>query len=1003
MDDSAARQKGDTSAAKLWIMDTLCLSPGNSILKADLFRRFSEEMDRRGIVAVSEPTLLKHLDAAFPTISKERQGRFVAFEGISWKGESSNTSPPPSSFSSTHCDIGPFLANLRSTVPTLRRVPKGARSTVARALSSTLQTVIATNTCEAWDNLFLFPYAVLSKPGSMDRAKNLTSWVKEHASSWLNSPFRPETRPLQPLPKKQQEAQSVAKKVEAKLADGDVRGAIRLVTSEDSIAPNDAFTMQSLQEKHPPHPTPTNFPSLPSRAHTKIVLEGHQVLRAISSFPPGSAGGLDALRPQIVKDLVGPQQGDLGESLLAAISDLLLLILEGRVPEPFRHIFFGAALTALKKKDGGIRPIAVGNMWRRLAAKLVVSSITPELVELLAPHQLGVGIPGGAEAGSHAARIYWNASHPSIKAFLKLDFRNAFNEIRRDAILSSVATHFPQFYRFVAAAYQSPSSLFFGTTLISSERGAQQGDPMGPALFAITIQPIVQAVKTEFNMWYLDDGSVADSPSRVLNAFDTVRSMSASLGLSLNCAKCEVGFCGGSATEKEDALQRFRTVAPEIQELRPETTCLLGAPLTEEATETVLGKKTKELKRLASKLRHLTAHSAFYLLRASISIPRLIYFLRCSPSWRRPQHLLAYDEALREALEVTLNGQLPTNAWTQASWPVRLGGLGVRRAADVAVPCFLSSANSSSSLVNKILPPSLHHSDAALVEGEEEWIELAGEAIPAGELKNLQPAWDDPLLKRSVTRQIEACITQEDTARLKAGQQPHAGAWLLALPSSQLGTHLPNESFRVACSLRLGVVLCQPHQCVCGSEVDKFGYHGLRCKKSAGRWSRHSAANDILARALQSCGVPALKEPVGCSREDGKRPDGITLIPWSRGKSLVWDYTCVDSFAPSHLPSTSREAGAAAAAAEVKKSRKYSFLLDRYLFVPVAMETTGVWGKDAIGFVKEIGRRLADASGERRSTAFLIQRLSLAVQQGNAAAVMGTLPSNRSFDEIFNL
>ena len=47
----------------------------------------------------------------------------------------------------------------------------------------------------------------------------------------------------------------------------------------------------------------------------------------------------------------------------------------------------------------------------------------------------------------------------------------------------------------------------------------------------------------------------------------------------------------------------------------------------------------------------------------------------------------------------------------------------------------------------------------------------------------------------------------------------------------------------------------------------------------------------IIARCLSSAGVPVSKEPSGLSRSDGKRPDGLTLIPWRAGRSLIWDVT----------------------------------------------------------------------------------------------------------------
>ena len=61
-----------------------------------------------------------------------------------------------------------------------------------------------------------------------------------------------------------------------------------------------------------------------------------------------------------------------------------------------------------------------------------------------------------------------------------------------------------------------------------------------------------------------------------------------------------------------------------------------------------------------------------------------------------------------------------------------------------------------------------------------------------------------------------------------------------------------------------------------------------------------------------SAGTPVTEEPVGLTRQDGKRPDGLTLIPWQRGKPLTWDVTVVSTLAASYFSSSARSAGAAA-------------------------------------------------------------------------------------------
>lgn len=237
-----------------------------------------------------------------------------------------------------------------------------------------------------------------------------------------------------------------------------------------------------------------------------------------------------------------------------------------------------------------------------------------------------------------------------------------------------------------------------------------------------------------------------------------------------------------------------------------------------------------------------------------------------------------------------------------------------------------------------------------------------------------------------------------------ANSSIESGAWLQALPSTHLGTHLSNEEFRVAVGLRLGSPILQPHKCTkCRSKVDEFARHGLSCASASGTLPRHRAFNTYMQRALKSAEHPCLLEPPGCSRPDGKKPDGLTLIPWAKGKSLLWDYTCADTFAPSYLNHTAKEVGWAAKNAEDKKYEHYQHLREQFLFIPVATETSGVFGKDALKLIKAIGTKITEVTHEKKATSYLIQRLSIIIQRGNVASVLGTVPPSKNLSEIFYL
>jgi len=138
------------------------------------------------------------------------------------------------------------------------------------------------------------------------------------------------------------------------------------------------------------------------------------------------------------------------------------------------------------------------------------------------------------------------------------------------------------------------------------------------------------------------------------------------------------------------------------------------------------------------------------------------------------------------------------------------------------------------------------------------------------------------------------------------------------------------------------VLSCEPHSCCCGLLVDAGGLHSITYKQAPGRSSRHHMLNDLVARALAAAGVPAVKEPAGLVRQDGKRPDGLTLIPYANGRSLTWDVTVVCSTADSYINLTVQRPGSVAEMAASRKEAKYAALQTHHIFQPIAVEILGV-------------------------------------------------------------
>lgn len=128
-------------------------------------------------------------------------------------------------------------------------------------------------------------------------------------------------------------------------------------------------------------------------------------------------------------------------------------------------------------------------------------------------------------------------------------------------------------------------------------------------------------------------------------------------------------------------------------------------------------------------------------------------------------------------------------------------------------------------------------------------------------------------------------------ARLLAVSHPETGTWLNVLPLLSLGLCMEDDTVWIAVGLcfTLCTPLCRPHRChQCGAEVDNLALRGLSCWH---RHPRHASINDIIHRSLTLTRIPSHLEPQDLYRLDGSRPDGVSTLPWKRGRVIVWDVT----------------------------------------------------------------------------------------------------------------
>ena len=331
-----------------------------------------------------------------------------------------------------------------------------------------------------------------------------------------------------------------ARRARRAVEDGQYRKAIQSLSS-GGLANVTSEVLEEMLAKLPKAPPPT-IPPDPT-PHPPTISE-QEVLKALKSFPSASAPGPSGLRPNHLKEAIFCPSPDGAAQITRALLEVVRLLCAGRAPVEVVPHLCGATLLPCQKKGGGLRPIAVGEVLRRLTSKCLSHAVQSEAYSTLTPLQVGVGVKGGCEANVHSvSKVLEDPSiSPDDSWTLLLDFSNAFNNIDRGCMFEEIRAHIPSLAPWTESCYGAQPILHLDDEHILSCCGVQQGDPLGPLCFALTLHPIVERIKAEVpglkvNAWYLDDGTLCGSPKDLATALGIVEQEGPTRGLNLNRAK----------------------------------------------------------------------------------------------------------------------------------------------------------------------------------------------------------------------------------------------------------------------------------------------------------------------------------------------------------------------------------------------------------------------------------------------------------------------------------
>ena len=576
---------------------------------------------------------------------------------------------------------------------------------------------------------------------------------------------------------------------------------------------------------------------------------------------------------------------------------------------------------------------------------------------------------------------------------------------------------------FTEFLYGQPSSLIYkgdsSVTVLRSQEGVHQGDPLGPFYFCVAINCVLQRLQSEnldtVLLAYFDDINLLGPPGKIGELLPLFVKELESCGLKLNPAKCELyhieadmqGWASGMRCLSDGVL-------------------LLGAAF---GTEEFITEHYEECARdgaaLLQGISELQSSQCAFLLLSRCANLRMAHITRLSPPAVTAEAASIHDCLIQRTLSsLLLSDHLPEFSCKQARLRVASGGLGLSSLSDQRHHAFLSSwADSFRDLLSgePLLGDELRQvvgvdsstpSARALRDCHQALCDVFGEIVPPlGELHLQPPKFQSKLgvaLDKVHFSNLFQQADQRSRARLLSTSCRESGAWIQAVPTTQT-LSLTSEEFRLGVLMRLGMPIPESRGLLtcpnskCTSAVDSEGMHLLTCGMGPGRVRLHDRMVRAWNSLILSTGLRTCVEPRGLY-QDQRRPD-IVIPDFHDGRGMHLDLSLTHPCLPSNVSPASHTPGAAAAKREGVKRDTYKDCAE--LFQPIVMEHCGRWGPAALHFLDQLAKRarvsLPDVTcGQFRD--HWLKRLGCELQRGIAFSVChnaeGWHRSNQHVEEL---
>jgi len=503
--------------------------------------------------------------------------------------------------------------------------------------------------------------------------------------------------------------------------------------------------------------------------------------------------------------------------------------------------FVACRLIALDKCPG-VRPIGVGEVVRRIVGKAVLATVKMDILEAAGPLQLCAGQDAGCEAAIHAMRSVF--TDDTTEAVLLVDASNAFNSLNRQVALRNISVLCPSIATILINTYRGNVPLFIDGKQLFSSEGTTQGDPLAMAMYAISVIPLIDAIRdcSIRQAWFADDATAAGSLCGLYNWWSALSKLGPAYGYNVKPSK---SWLIVKAEHHELAKKIFAGCGVGITvEGKRHLGAAIGSPTFVKHYMSEKVDYWVSCVRKLSVIAKIHPHVAYCAYTHGL-VGKWTYFLRTLPDIS--DLLCSLELTIVKEFIPAVTGRCVSDLERDLlALPVRMGGLGLCDPSAVAGFEFNSSLKVASSLIQEIIEQRTHFR-VTVVDSQKH----AKADIISSRLQRLASKQSEltPLLPANLRRIVSL------------SSEKGASSWLSVLPIEEHGFALHKGAFRDALCLRYGWLPSGlPARCVCGQSftVD----HAMNCATGGFPTLRHNELRDFTAAAMSEVCHNVAIEPV---------------------------------------------------------------------------------------------------------------------------------------------